>query len=280
MNDKEPIASPDDSRKTVANLSERTIATPHFDRTAVRQARPAVPISATRSNRFWPTALIAVALIAGLAGGVIGAFIATGYLSPNAAEAPISKDVPGKTEAIEREAAPAAEVAPPPTVPDQISEATQQTHSPAHTDQALKAEMEAGTEEHKLSSPASGDDVVLRSALGEWIAATNARDLNKQMGFYNQKVNAFYQARDVNLDTVRADKARAYEKANSINVRASVPQISFSPDGRTAIMRFRKQYNIAGGGEDRSGEVVQELRWRRIDGQWRIVSERDIRIVR
>jgi hypothetical protein len=283
VNDKEPIASPDDARKTVANSSERTIATPHFDRTAVRQARPAVPLNTNRGSRFWPTALITVALVAGLAGGVIGAFIATNYLSRRAAEAPASSDVPANTKVIEREAAPSDEIAPQQqqTLADQVSEVTRQPQSTEHKDQALAAKTEEDNEgRNSAVMTQEPDAAALRAALNEWIAATNARDLNKQMGFYNQQVNAFYQARDVGLDIVRADKARAYERADSIHVRAGMPQISLSPDGLTATMRFRKQYNIAGGGEDRSGEVVQELRWRRLNGKWRIISERDVRVVR
>jgi ketosteroid isomerase-like protein len=165
-------------------------------------------------------------------------------------------------------------------VADQVSVATQQPQSTGHKDQALAAKTEEDNEGQNSAGMAQEPDAALRAALNEWIAATNARDINKQMGFYNQQVNAFYRARDVSLDSVRADKARAYERADSINVRAGIPQISLSPDGLTATMRFRKQYNIAGGGEDRSGEVVQELRWRRVNGKWRIISERDVRVVR
>ena len=52
-----------------------------------------------------------------------------------------------------------------------------------------------------------------------------------------------------------------------------------SRDGRTAVMRFRKRYQITGGPASRSGEVLQELRWRRTEGGWRIVSERDLRAI-
>ena len=44
-------------------------------------------------------------------------------------------------------------------------------------------------------------------------------------------------------------------------------------------MRFRKKYNIEGGGHERRGEVLQELRWRRTKDGWKIVSERDLRVI-
>jgi hypothetical protein len=47
-------------------------------------------------------------------------------------------------------------------------------------------------------------------------------------------------------------------------------------------MRFRKQYESGGsrGGRRRSGEVIQELRWRRTAEGWKIFSERDVRVLR
>ena len=44
-------------------------------------------------------------------------------------------------------------------------------------------------------------------------------------------------------------------------------------------MRFRKRYQIRGGEGERSGEVLQELRWRRTPTGWKIVSERDLRVI-
>ena len=46
-------------------------------------------------------------------------------------------------------------------------------------------------------------------------------------------------------------------------------------------MRFRKRYQIGGspGSSARTGEVLQELRWRRTPGGWKIVGERDVRVL-
>jgi hypothetical protein len=55
-----------------------------------------------------------------------------------------------------------------------------------------------------------------------------------------------------------------------------VPQITFSEAGSVAVMRFRKSYRIEVGGRNRSGTVLQELRWRKTDEGWKIFSERDL----
>ena len=120
----------------------------------------------------------------------------------------------------------------------------------------------------------------LRTALDEWLAATNARDIERQMTFYLPTLQAFYLRRTVPRAAVRAEKARVFAHARRIEIRAAEPEILFADEGAAAIMRFRKSYMIEGGGQDRRGEVVQELRWQRTPAGWRIMSERDVRVLR
>lgn len=122
--------------------------------------------------------------------------------------------------------------------------------------------------------------IALRSALDEWVRATNERDIARQMEFYAPTLEAFYLTRNVPRSMVRAEKQRVFARASAIDVRAEAPEIVLSDAGRTAVMRFRKQYEIANGAQSRRGEVVQELRWRRTPQGWKITSERDVRVLR
>jgi hypothetical protein len=121
---------------------------------------------------------------------------------------------------------------------------------------------------------------LLRASLEEWIAATNARDIGKQMTFYPPTIQAFYLTRNVPKEIVRAEKARVFKQARNIDVHADEPEIIFTDGGRAALMRFRKRYVIEGGPGDRRGEVIQELRWRKTVSGWKITSERDVRVLR
>jgi ketosteroid isomerase-like protein len=127
---------------------------------------------------------------------------------------------------------------------------------------------------------AGGWAEALRSALDEWVRATNERDIARQMEFYAPTLEAFYLTRNVPRSMVRAEKQRVFARASAIDVRAEAPEIVLSGAGRTAVMRFRKQYEIANGAQSRRGEVVQELRWRRTPDGWKITSERDVRVLR
>jgi hypothetical protein len=120
----------------------------------------------------------------------------------------------------------------------------------------------------------------LREMLAEWIAATNRRDIEKQMSFYMGKLKAFYLTRNVSASAVRTEKNRAFAAAKSINISAAEPEIIFQNGGREAIMRFRKLYDIQNAAKSRRGEVIQELRWQQTSRGWKIFSERDIKVIR
>jgi ketosteroid isomerase-like protein len=121
---------------------------------------------------------------------------------------------------------------------------------------------------------------VLRRALDDWLAATNARDIDRQMSFYPPVVRVFYLTHNASRGAVRAEKERVFLRARAIDVRADAPELIFQESGRAAVMRFRKSYAIDGGGQTRRGEVVQELRWQLTPQGWKIFSERDVRVIR
>jgi predicted lipid-binding transport protein (Tim44 family) len=278
MKEEGQITSINSSEKTAAAASERTVSMPHFDAAAIENARPAVPLSEVKRERSWPTGmLLALAIVGGLAGGLLGGSLTGFFLKENAAQSSTSgRDAKAADET--------ADIVPTPAQP-----ASQQPAPAAATTSAAPTGERSSVDASAVAAPGERaqasvtvpkeTETALRGALNEWVAATNARDIDRQMSFYNPVVDAFYRMRNASREDVRADKARVFARASSIDVRADEPEIRLSPDGRTAVMRFNKRYAIAGGGEDRRGEVLQELRWQWTNGAWRISSERDLRVV-
>lgn len=121
---------------------------------------------------------------------------------------------------------------------------------------------------------------ILRRMLDQWIDATNALDIEKQMTFYVPQVKAYYLARNVSHAFIRTEKTRIFANARAVDIRTEAPEIVFLDAGRTAVMRFHKRYSLSTVARTRSGEVVQELRWNRTPTGWKIFSERDIRVIR
>lgn len=155
---------------------------------------------------------------------------------------------------------------------------------------SIDIETQAGPTDQPDLPPTTGESAsariedeqanALRASLDQWVAATNARDINKLMTFYMPEVKAFYLARQVSQAAVRAEKARAFREVDVIEVHAQEPEIIFPRETRIAIMRFRKRYLIKDRSRQRRGEVIQELRWQRAEDRWRIISERDVKVIR
>lgn len=133
-----------------------------------------------------------------------------------------------------------------------------------------------------VSRSATGADqaAVLRTALDDWLDATNRRDIQHQMHFYMPELKAYYLTRNVPQSAVRAEKNRVFAGVRSVDIRARDTEIVFQDAGRVAVMRFIKDYRVTGRSGTRSGVVIQELRWQRTGNGWRIFSERDVRVLR
>jgi len=250
------------------------LAAPRFDARSVSRARAAVPLERRRS--IWDGKLpwVIVAIVAGMIGGLLGIWALNYYQGADSNEragsqppAPTASEPAARQPALETDAAAQSQTSP-------ANDQAQGAATPAGEAATPAAEAPAG------ASPASaGEEQELRGALSGWIEATNARDLDRQMSFYDSRLGTFYLTRNASREAVRAEKAAVFSRASNVDVRADPPQIFLSRDGRTATMRFRKQYSIGGGGADRRGAVLQELRWRRTPEGWKIVGERDLRVL-
>jgi len=112
-----------------------------------------------------------------------------------------------------------------------------------------------------------------------WLEATLQGDFAAQAAFYPGRMEAFYLWRNVPKPAVMAEKRKVFAQARTINIDMESPQILLDSNARSARMYFRKAYVIEGK-VSREGEVLQELRWTKEKDGWKIVSERDLRVIR
>jgi hypothetical protein len=101
-----------------------------------------------------------------------------------------------------------------------------------------------------------------------------------QMSFYAPVLDRYYRQAGVPRADVRADKRARFVGADAVHITAGEPEITFEDEGQRARVRFRKQYEIEAGGQAERGEVLQELILARQGDGWKIVSERDLRVIR
>jgi ketosteroid isomerase-like protein len=267
----------DPSERPARSDARPSLDAPNFDARSVSRARAAVPLD--RGGGGWDGKLpwVVVAVVAGMIGGLLGIWTLNRYQSAD----------DGVRAATESAATTAAQSAAQPRA--QADAAASKSRANGAEEQPAPADAAPGdgtgaagaAEAPADATPVSGGEAEeLRGALSDWIGATNSRDIDRQMSFYESRVGTYYLSRDVSRQAVRAEKSAAFSRATKVDVRAEEPQIFLGRDGRTATMRFRKRYSIEGGaGGDRSGAVLQELRWRRMPQGWRIVGERDLRVV-
>jgi ketosteroid isomerase-like protein len=135
------------------------------------------------------------------------------------------------------------------------------------------------TRDEARGGRADGDDALLTTALGDWAAATNNRDIGKLMGFYSPELSTFYKLRKASSSTVRREKLRLFAEGQILNIRVSELAIKYSGKPPKATVRFRKNYTT-GGRQTRPAGVIQELVWQKTSDGWKIVSERDVQIIK
>jgi predicted lipid-binding transport protein (Tim44 family) len=266
---------------------EKTLVSPRFDEEAVSRAKPAVALSQIKAKSSKPGLLIITAIVAGLLGGIFGSVLAVRYLtnrttpessvaqssSLSEAKGTLSTDegqVPLKSANGNESSSASAnqqKESENEEAPDNVEESPSQP--------AQETENSPPPAPEKADQAAQGQE--LRQAFNTWFEAHKAGDMDKQRAFYSSSVGAFHRWRSAERGDGRAEKNRDLEKALVIQIEAGEPEVKLSPDGQQATIRYRKRYKIEGREGNRDSEVLQELRWQRINSRWRIVSERDLK---
>jgi serine/threonine protein kinase len=247
-----PVAHAEQAPPQPASAPHRGDATPHFEEVLLGQA----PESRWR-RKLLLVLMAAAAFIASAVAAVL--FLTWRSQSPPAAP--------------NAGAPPTAAPSPAPPVDERAGVAKAEA-SPSPTPTPEKRDAARAPEEDKKA---------LQSALAGWVAATNSRDLKRQLSYYASRMEVFYLSRNVGRDAVQNEKRSTVGQANRVSVTGGDPKVEFGRDGLTAVMTFRKKYVIESAGKRRSGEVVQELRWSRPKPdrqEWKIVGERDLQVVR
>jgi hypothetical protein len=110
--------------------------------------------------------------------------------------------------------------------------------------------------------------------LESWKTDTESQDITALMEHYAPTVDYYNRAGSPSV-YVRDDKMRALSRYTSIKMRFSNIDVSVDADG-TAVAVFDKEWNFGNGKSE--GKVRQMIRLRRVDGDWRIVAEKDLKL--
>ncbi|HYP01239.1 MAG TPA: serine/threonine-protein kinase, partial [Pyrinomonadaceae bacterium] len=243
--------APDASQTDAATVAASSVAT-----SSPSHSFASTSFNETEKRRRFPLALVLGTLaLAALLGALLYA-----WRSPATEDTPVANTNAAATPAV---------------APSVQTEATP-TATPAATtpDSSPQPSVEQATASQEKERDA------LRSTVDSWIASHNERNLAQVTNFYMPSVSAFYRAQKTSRAAVRAEKARLFRETGVSIKRTSDPQITFAPDARIATMLFRKSYSRGSAAQPQSGEVLQEIVWQKTNRGWKIISERDLRVIR
>lgn len=109
-----------------------------------------------------------------------------------------------------------------------------------------------------------------------WKSQAEALNLNAYMSHYASTVD-YYRRSGASIGFVRADKQRAFSSYSSIDVNLSNMSVDLDASGRDATVTFDKEWDFRGA-RSSSGKVRQLMKLTKIDGQWLITAEKDLRV--
>src|SRR5918997_2308303 len=104
MEDRGRDTSVSPAETTIPDVAGATMAPPRFDEKSVQRAQPAVPLGGRPRVTPWTLTVAALCVLAGLAGGVVGAYVLSlyqrgGAARPEGAEATRAPAPPAATAA-------------------------------------------------------------------------------------------------------------------------------------------------------------------------------------
>jgi hypothetical protein len=113
-------------------------------------------------------------------------------------------------------------------------------------------------------------------AIFTWKSTAESHDLDSYMGNYADTVD-YYRKKGASRGFVRADKQRAFDRFDSIKVDITNVSVMPGPTGQEASAVYDKEWEFEG--KKRSaGKVRQEMRFKKVNGEWLITAEKDLKV--
>jgi hypothetical protein len=117
----------------------------------------------------------------------------------------------------------------------------------------------------------------VKNVVDDWKDTTENLDLDAHISQYAATVD-YYKAGRVNIDRVRADRARAFDAYDTISINIDNVKVTPDASGERATVVLDKEWNFEGVEKFSSGKVQQQLTLNKIGGRWLITGEKDLKI--
>lgn len=122
---------------------------------------------------------------------------------------------------------------------------------------------------------AAAEDV--KDVVDDWKSALENLDMETHLAQYADTVD-YYKGGRVGIEKVRADKQRAFQMYDSIDVNIKNLKITPDDSGAKAVAVFDKEWTFEGEEKYSAGKVQQQLTLDKINGRWLITGEKDLKV--
>jgi ketosteroid isomerase-like protein len=121
------------------------------------------------------------------------------------------------------------------------------------------------------------EETTIAADVNAWKSASEAHDLEAHMDYYADKVD-YYNRRQVGKSQVRSDRQKAYDKYPVIKITLGKINVFADSSGEFLTAVFDKEWLFQNDQKQSSGKVKTELKFSKINGQWKITSEKDLKV--
>ncbi len=113
--------------------------------------------------------------------------------------------------------------------------------------------------------------------IGSWKASAEKRDLDENLKHYAPKLETYYKETNKDQNDVRVEREKAFERYDTIKIDLS--RVSVRAESETsASVIFDKKWQYHGKEMISTGAAQQLVRLVKTNGQWQIVSEKDLMV--
>ncbi len=123
----------------------------------------------------------------------------------------------------------------------------------------------------------------VESTIYGWKSSAESHNLDANVSNYADTVD-YYKGGKISKSKLKASKDPAYKKYDSIEIEIKNMKVTADPTGDKATVTFDKDWDFAGVDKDgkdviNRGSVQQQLVLNKVNGKWKIVSEKDVKVI-
>jgi serine/threonine protein kinase len=133
----------------------------------------------------------------------------------------------------------------------------------------------------QVEQPSDSSELDIRALLSAWTESFKEKDLARQMDCYAPVLDTYFLQHHVPRDVVESNKSKAFNAIKEVRTFEISDITTELTSNSTATVRFRKKWDTGlASGKTFSGEEIEQLQLSHLDAGWKIVSEKELQILR